>query len=707
MNLKFRDDLVIGGSGEWDYKPFRFNVRKINIGKAEPSWKDVILSGVSPLTLTNIKADGLNYLKLFGGTKQRNLPSEYTQVEYLESSGTQYIDTGVTLKSNSKIKLIVIDFNVGSAFGVNTLNGQYTIAASASGMFYRLFSVDGVRIGLTEGKHTCSFLGNKGFYDGSLVYTGGTPTDSTLSLYLFARNIDGSATNFGTGKISLFEIDNHKFIPCRRNSDSVLGMYDTVTGTFLTNAGTGTFTAGADVTTPSLDAPMDIWCNNGVIKYSTNLFDGQWQVGIYSPSTGEYSTLNNRICNVNIMKVSPSTNYTVSFPDFTIGGNFRWVFYKSDKTFASAITNGNTTITTPANAEYLNVYIATDLTTAQAPQMQIEKGDIATAYHSHVEGIYTDGTQETVTVTGKNLFDKSTITTGRMIKDDGTFQSNPLLGTSDYINIKNATNITVNVDSKNINSGAVCFFDANKTYISGSAFSYQNIKTLSVPANAVYIITTFVLAQLDSTQVELGSTATDCEPYFNGGSATAEMLLKVGDYKDIQSILDGGVTRNVGIKVFDGTEVWATSGTTFVTNITDSNPNLSYQKLLYCTHYPALNNVTETFGVNMTVYSSGDYASLYLKGSGFSTSSELNSWLAQQYNAGTPMILVYPLATATTETVTPQPLSVQAGTNIVTITQASIDNLTLEVSYKAAAQVTITEVQNSQLSNNVEVTIND
>lgn len=29
MSLKFRDELVIGGSGEWDYKPFRFNVRKL------------------------------------------------------------------------------------------------------------------------------------------------------------------------------------------------------------------------------------------------------------------------------------------------------------------------------------------------------------------------------------------------------------------------------------------------------------------------------------------------------------------------------------------------------------------------------------------------------------------------------------------------------------------------------------------------------
>jgi hypothetical protein len=48
--------------------------------------------------------------------------------------------------------------------------------------------------------------------------------------------------------------------------------------------------------------------------------------------------------------------------------------------------------------------------------------------------------------------------------------------------------------------------------------------------------------------------------------------------------------------------------------------------------------------------------------------------------------VVYPLATPTTETVTGQTLHIQAGTNIVEITQASIDNLGLEVSYKGTIE---------------------
>lgn len=54
--------------------------------------------------------------------------------------------------------------------------------------------------------------------------------------------------------------------------------------------------------------------------------------------------------------------------------------------------------------------------------------------------------------------------------------------------------------------------------------------------------------------------------------------------------------------------------------------------------------------------------------------------------SGTPVIIVYPLAEPKTETVAHQHLGIQAGTNIVEITQASIDNLELEVSYKGTVE---------------------
>ena len=39
-----------------------------------------------------------------------------------------------------------------------------------------------------------------------------------------------------------------EFVPCYRKSDNAIGLYDLVTNQFYTNAGTGTFVRGANVT---------------------------------------------------------------------------------------------------------------------------------------------------------------------------------------------------------------------------------------------------------------------------------------------------------------------------------------------------------------------------------------------------------------------------------------------------------------------------
>ena len=38
----------------------------------------------------------------------------------------------------------------------------------------------------------------------------------------------------------------HKFIPCYRKADDVIGLYDSITETFYTNSGTGSLIKGED-----------------------------------------------------------------------------------------------------------------------------------------------------------------------------------------------------------------------------------------------------------------------------------------------------------------------------------------------------------------------------------------------------------------------------------------------------------------------------
>ena len=64
-------------------------------------------------------------------------------------------------------------------------------------------------------------------------YRGYTDNRSQIKLYSLQR--------YKQGVLTL------NLVPCYRVSDGVIGLYDTVSETFFTNAGTGTFSKGSDV----------------------------------------------------------------------------------------------------------------------------------------------------------------------------------------------------------------------------------------------------------------------------------------------------------------------------------------------------------------------------------------------------------------------------------------------------------------------------
>ena len=68
------------------------------------SWRNLIASGVPPLTLLNCKGVDLVDYKIYGDSKQGRLPSNYQEVEYIESTGTQYINTGLVGKTGYTIE---------------------------------------------------------------------------------------------------------------------------------------------------------------------------------------------------------------------------------------------------------------------------------------------------------------------------------------------------------------------------------------------------------------------------------------------------------------------------------------------------------------------------------------------------------------------------------------------------------------------------
>ena len=185
--------------------------------------------------------------------KNAELPQEYQEVEYIESSGTQYIDTGVSITNDIKVD-IAISFNqLGSGSNENIIcsNGNYgndrflLLTSSKSLMWF----------GNIKTITTDLVINTK--YDIEITKTyvalNGTQTATTDSssgtLYLLAST---GGSRYFYGKLYSCKIYNNgtlvrNFIPCYRKSDNVIGLYDSVNGVFYTNAGTGTFTKGNDV----------------------------------------------------------------------------------------------------------------------------------------------------------------------------------------------------------------------------------------------------------------------------------------------------------------------------------------------------------------------------------------------------------------------------------------------------------------------------
>ena len=150
-------------------------------------------------------------------------------------------------------------------------------------------------------------------------------------------------------------------------------------------------------------------------------------------------------------------------------------------------------------------------------------------------------------------------------------------------------------------------------------------------------------------------------------------LFAVGDYADEGDIISGGVKRKVGIKVFDGTEGW--------TRISDTRYQLNFpaaiaNSVCRSTHFIYS---TSTSGAGKIRIASSGYLQVVVEAT---TLDNFKAWLAAQYAAGTPVIVIYPLAEETEETVTPQPLNTTAGDNVVSVT-SNVDQVTLEATYYA------------------------
>lgn len=195
-------------------------------------------------------------------------PSDYQEVVYLQSTGTQYINTNLTGKTyrfrvSTKVNIAE---SGGRLYGDDVRPYNMLLWPVTDGI-YPMATYDGSPLGdkLPLGKtyiidRACSSSGVVTVKNDSntiVTYDAkslGFDNTKNYSPAIFCYNSEGTFKTFCKAKLywmTIYDIDGttplREFVPCYRKADSVAGLYDLVNDVFYTNAGTGTFVVGGDV----------------------------------------------------------------------------------------------------------------------------------------------------------------------------------------------------------------------------------------------------------------------------------------------------------------------------------------------------------------------------------------------------------------------------------------------------------------------------
>ena len=554
-----------------------------------------------PITFGGVGKNLKDY-KIYGNTKQQILPDGYTQVDYIESSGTQYIDTGVNADYKLSLLCELAMVSAGGAIGAIGSNTElrhhfnYVINQGIRYYYKSISTINQVQLFPLGQEDTNKHKYFIDIYNSKVQIDDGTVKDLTerdeydiqTNYWICKRNSPNSALQSNMSvKVYTFKMYKENvlvrdFIPCYRNSDNEVGLYDLVNDVFYTNEGTGTFTYGSIAPIP--DTPIEmVSCGD-----RTKNLCGELEQGSYSATTGE-KTEATTYRNKEPIKVLPNTNYI-----FSINGEGQAINvfeYKDDGTFIGRIGSGaisaNNYFTTSSETAYINIFRGAS---AGIEKWQIEQNDTISSYEPY-------GYKIPVNVRSENLFDKDNVSVGYINPAGGLNPAYSEYKTSNYIKIKPNT-VYYKTDS---GSTRFKYFDENFNVISDKQSDLDNAtskQSFETPANVRFLRITVHDNYLNTFQIVEGSTApSKYISYYNETTNIYldEPLRKIDKYSDYIDFINGKVVRNIGNKVLNGSENgWYISGKAAkiklpdvgLTNISELyNYSGSLGNLAYCDYF--------------------------------------------------------------------------------------------------------------------------
>ena len=193
---------------------------------------------------------------------------KYVFVEYIESTGQEWIDTGVIANGNTKVDVdfqlveVTASFVFGSRAG--STNRTYTFSVgnmSNGGEFVSAYGSSGNMVIATAdtNRHIVMKNHRSTYFDG-VFKTQVSKQDFTTpeTLEIFASYNNGTK-GYLPSKMKLYSCAIYDgvtegertllrdFKPCYRKADKVAGLYDAVNDVFYENRGTGKFLIGGEI----------------------------------------------------------------------------------------------------------------------------------------------------------------------------------------------------------------------------------------------------------------------------------------------------------------------------------------------------------------------------------------------------------------------------------------------------------------------------
>ena len=197
------------------------------------------------------------------------LPSGFEQLQYIEATGTQYIDLGNVITANTSATIEYQPTSISGSqaiFGGSWAGYKYLLDIQSSRWYWHGNSKNSGITPATDKPSIITVSRNKFIVNGTQFSTSESYTGNLKLLGL------GAASYNARGRLYSFKLYEsgvlaHDYVPSRRLSDGAVGIYDLKTNTFYMNNGTGDFVAGnglptikveiAGIASPIIDSSLD------------------------------------------------------------------------------------------------------------------------------------------------------------------------------------------------------------------------------------------------------------------------------------------------------------------------------------------------------------------------------------------------------------------------------------------------------------------